>query len=72
MKGNIRRKPPNLHCCTKFSCFILGALLSVLSVVVITAVTTWLIIDREPVFKSEHKKPNDISGYNDPEVTNIV
>ena len=56
----------------KFWCFMLGALLSVLSVVGITAVTTWIVIDREPIFKSEHKKPNDISGYNDSEVTNII
>ena len=72
MKGNLRKKPDQLHCCTKFSCFMLGALLSVLSVAVITMVTTWIIIDREPIFKSEHKKPLDISGYGDSEVTNII
>ena len=59
MKNDLR-----LTCCQKFCCFMWGSFLSVLSVIIIAVVATWLILKRDPIFKSEHKAPDfTFSGY---------
>ena len=59
--------------CKKFCCFMFGALLSVLSVVVISiGVTYWINKKEEPIFKSDHHEPTLLSAYNDQAVMEII
>ena len=58
--------------CHKFCCFMTGALLSVLSVVIISIAVTYFMLNEEPIFKSDHHEPTLLSGYNDDNVGNIL
>ena len=50
-----------------------GALLSVLSVVVISiGATYWMLSQEEPIFKSDHHVPTLLSAYNDKDVMNVI
>ena len=58
--------------CRKFVCFMFGALLSVLSVVIISISATYYMLSQEdPIFKSDHHEPTLLSAYNDDNVMSV-
>ena len=65
-------KNQKVSCCAKCGCCLFGALTSIFTVTLALATLGYVLMNIETPFKSDHNVPTDLSGYNDPVVTNIL